>query len=50
LGSFIFFTGGKADEYLKKKNSENAYFPYQKVVMPILLLIIMNIIFYFLTK
>jgi hypothetical protein len=36
--------------YLKEKNNGRAYFPFQKVIMPISPLILLSIIFYFLTK
>ncbi len=50
IGSIFFFLGGVWYFYLKKKNSGHAYFPFQKVVMPIAPLIILSIFFYFLTK
>ena len=50
LGCLLFFSGVKLYEYLKKNNHDRAYFPFQKVVMPILPLLIMSIVFYFLTS
>lgn len=50
LGSFGFWAGAEWYEFLKQKNQGKAYFPFQKVVMPIALLIILSFIFYFLTK
>lgn len=50
IGSIFFFLGGVWYFYLKKKNSGHAYFPFQKVVMPIAPLIVLSIFFYFLTK
>jgi len=50
LGSLLFWAGAKYYEYLKKKNHGRAYFPYQKVVMPILPLLILSFVFYFITK
>jgi hypothetical protein len=50
LGSVVFLIGGCWYGYLKRKNNNHAYFPFQKVVMPIAPLIILSIIFYFLTK
>jgi len=47
VGSVAFFVGVWWYELLKKKNKGHAYFPFQKVVMPILPLIIINLIFYF---
>ena len=49
-GSLAFWFGASWYFYLKEKNNGHAYFPFQKVVMPILPLIIMSIIFYFLTS
>jgi hypothetical protein len=50
FGSFFFFIFGLGYQYLKKKNNNKAYFPFQKVVMPVAPLIILTIIFYFLTR
>jgi len=50
VGSFGFWFGASWYYYLKEKNQGRAYFPFQKVVMPISPLIILSIIFYFLTK
>jgi len=48
LGSIFFYLGAALYNYLKEKNGGKAMFPYQKVVMPILPLIILSIVFYFL--
>ena len=50
LGSIFFFGGSFYYEYLKKQNNNHAYFPYQKVVMPVSSLIILSLVFYFITK
>jgi len=50
IGSIAFWFGARWYYYLKTKNHDKAYFPFQKVVMPILPLIILSIIFYFLTR
>jgi hypothetical protein len=50
IGGLLFFAGAKYYEYLKKKNNNQAYFPFQKVAMPILPLLITSIFFYFLNK
>jgi hypothetical protein len=50
LGSILFWFGAKFYQYLKEKNGGYAHFPFQKVVMPVSPLVIMSIIFYFLTK
>lgn len=50
LGSISFYVGANYYEYLKEKNNGRAYFPFQKVVMPIAPLIILTILFYILVK
>lgn len=50
VGSLAFWFGASWYYYLKEKNNGHAYFPFQKVVMPISPLIILSVIFYFLTK
>ena len=50
IGSIIFLGGTMLYNYFKKLNKNQAYFPFQKVVMPVFPLIILTIIFYFLTK
>ena len=50
LGSLFFYIGGSWYVNLKKKNNNRAYFPFQKVIMPVSPLIILSLIFYFITK
>lgn len=50
FGSIVFWSGANWYFYLKAKNNGHAYFPFQKVVMPVSPLIILSFIFYFLTK
>lgn len=50
VGSISFWFGASWYYYLKEKSRGRAYFPFQKVIMPITPLIILSIIFYFLTK
>jgi len=47
-GSFVFLIGWIVHNALKKKRGKS-YFPYQKVVIPVLCLIIASIIFYLIT-
>jgi len=47
-GSIAFWFGASWYYYLKEKHGGRAYFPFQKVLMPIFPLIILSIIFYFL--
>jgi hypothetical protein len=49
-GSVAFWCGASWYFYLKEKNGGHAYFPFQKVAMPVSPLIILSVIFYFLTK
>jgi len=48
IGSFGFWGGARWYNYLKEKNGGRANFPFQKVVMPILPLIFLSLLFYFL--
>lgn len=50
IGSIFFPAGAYLYAYLKRKNGGKAYFPFQKVVMPIIPLLILSVIFYLLTK
>ena len=50
LGSFVFLFGGFWHLKLKKKNDGKVHFPFQKVAVPIGLLLILSFIFYFLTQ
>lgn len=50
VGSILFYFGAIWYIYLKKENNGHAYFPFQKVVMPVGPLVIMSLVFYFLTK
>lgn len=49
-GSIAFWCGAEWYFYLKEKNNGHAYFPFQKVVMPVSPLIILSLIFYFLIR
>jgi len=50
LGSVIFFLGGMLNLQLKKQNGGKVYFPFQKVVIPVGLLLVLSFVFYFLTR
>lgn len=49
LGSALFLLSAGANARLKKRNGGKVYFPFQKVVIPILALAIGSLIFYLLT-
>lgn len=50
IGSLIFTVSVWLDGYLRSRNGDKVYFYYQKVILPILFLLIFSLIFYFLTK
>jgi len=50
FGSLGFAAGHGLNLWLKKNNQGKVYFPFQKVVLPILFLVILSVIFYFVTK
>lgn len=50
VGSIFFALANWAYQGLKAKNNGHAYFPYQKVVMPVATLLILSFIFYFITR
>ena len=50
VGSMAFYAGAWAYERLKERNRGHAYFPFQKVVMPLVPLILLSPVFYLLTK
>lgn len=50
LGSVGFLAANLWYNDLKKKNNDHAWFPFQKVAWPFGFLIILSLIFYFLTK
>jgi hypothetical protein len=50
LGSIALVASELLYKWLKKRNNNKPYFPYQKIVMPIVFLAILSVIFYFVTK
>lgn len=50
IGSIAFLTTALSYEEMKRRNNGRAYFPLQKVVMPVAVLLILSLIFYFITK
>jgi hypothetical protein len=50
IGSIVFFVAAVSYNQLKKNNKDHAYFPFQKVIMPLVSLIILSVIFYIITK
>jgi hypothetical protein len=50
IGSISFFVANIWYILLKKRNQGHAYFPLQKVIMPVGLLLILSMVFYFITR
>lgn len=50
VGSIVFTFAEVLYEYLKKHNQNKTYFPLQKVIMPVVALLIASLAFYYLTK
>ncbi|HBR80416.1 MAG: hypothetical protein UX09_C0032G0003 [Candidatus Uhrbacteria bacterium GW2011_GWE2_45_35] len=50
FGAIFFLAGGWTYKILKTKNNGRAHFPFEKVVLPVVPLIILSVVFYFLTK
>jgi hypothetical protein len=50
FGSLGFAAGAGLNNFLKKLNGNKVYFPFQKVVLPILFLVVLSVIFYYITK
>jgi drug/metabolite transporter (DMT)-like permease len=48
-GGIAFYNGAVWYEFLKEKNGNKAYFPFQKVAMPIIPIILLSLLFSFLT-
>ena len=47
VGAIVFILGINLYDYLKKKNGGRAHFPFEKVVIPVLITFITSAIFYF---
>jgi hypothetical protein len=47
-GTMLFFVSVFLDKYLRRKNNGKVYFYYQKIIIPVALLLIFSFIFYFL--
>ena len=46
-GTFLIIFSSLVSDWLKKYNNNKVYFPYQKVVIPVVVLIIFSFVFYF---
>ena len=50
IGTILFTLGSIWYYFLKLKNNGHAYFPFQKIIMPLGLLFIASILFYFIVR
>lgn len=50
VGSIVFLFGAVTYFYMKKRHGGHAYFPFQKVAQPVGLLVLLSLIFYFITR
>lgn len=50
VGGIFFYTAEQLYLFLKKKNNNRAHFPFEKVALPVIALLILSGVFYFLTK
>ncbi|MDD5098467.1 MAG: hypothetical protein PHD31_02000 [Candidatus Pacebacteria bacterium] len=50
LGTIFFFLSEEAHKLIKKKNNDKSFIPYQRVALPISTMLILTILFYFLTR
>jgi len=50
FGTLIFFVAEKWHEEIKTNNNNKVLFPFQRVVIPVGSLVVLSVIFYFLTK
>jgi len=48
VGTLVLFLGHWLHKYLKIKNDGKSFFPYQKVVLPIVILLLTSVMFYLL--
>jgi hypothetical protein len=49
-GSFVFLAANRLYELLKRRNGSQAHFPFEKIVFPIVALMLASGIFYFIVK
>ena len=50
VGSAAFYGGAQYYTFIKKKHHGHAYFPFQKIVMPIAPLMMLSLVFFYLTQ
>ncbi len=50
IGGVFFYGTERLYDWMKKNNNNHAYFPFQKVVMPVVVILIWSLVFYYITK
>ncbi len=50
VGAFMVYIGHWLHAYLKKTNNNKSFFPYQRVAVPVGILLLTSLIFYFIIK
>jgi hypothetical protein len=50
VGAVFFYIAEKLYHSLKKKNNNHAHFPFEKVVLPVVTMLLLSDIFYFITR
>ena len=50
VGAATFYGAARWYTYLKKKNGGHSYFPFQKVVMPVVAVAVASLVFYIITR
>lgn len=47
IGTIVFWLGVLLDRFLRTKNNNKVFFPFQKVVFPVIIVLLTSLIFYF---
>ena len=47
LGTVVFWLGFLFDRWLRTKNNQRPFFPFQKVILPVTAIILLSLFFYF---
>ncbi len=50
IGTLVFWISALLNSFLKKRNNDKVYFPFQKVVIPSFFLLVASLIYYFACK
>jgi hypothetical protein len=50
IGTIFFFLSEELHKLIKKRNNDKSFIPYQRVIVPVSTMLILTIIFYFLSR